>query len=364
MKKQVNKHQITRRSILFFLITVLVVTGNSLFAQITITADDFPHAGMLVVRNMDTTTAVSIGSAGSGQVWDFSNLVPSFDDSTLYMMPGGQPGLENHPNTNLVTKDLDYDINYEGGYNYIFYETTAGGWLVQGQELKISFWGMTITWHMFYQPPALELPLPFTYNSSNNQNTTWKLYAATGFNGTVMDSALTINHTSISQLADASGTMITPTGSFEALRVHTHSEIIDSSFTYNAGAGWVFNETGLTILNSYHWYAKGIGEVGSLLLDDKKGSGQFSFFKSSTIVGQQELPEVVDLKIYPVPATDKLNIVSAVPVEKVEIYNQSGSLQITENKVTELNVSKLAPGTYFIKVFTLRNVSTRKFIKQ
>jgi len=364
MKKPVNKHQITRRSILFFFITVLVYTGNSLSAQITITADDFPHAGMLVVRNMDTTTAVSVGSAGTGQVWDFSNLVPSFDDSTLYMMPGGQPDLENHPNTNLVTKDLDSDINYEGGYNYIFYETTAGGWFVQGQELKLSFWGITITWHIFYQPPALEMPLPFTYNSSNNQNTTWKLYAVTSYNGSVMDSVLTINHTTISQLADASGTMITPTGSFEALRVHTHTEIIDSSFTYNAGAGWVFNETGLTILNSYHWYAKGIGEVGSLLLDDKKRSGQFSFFKSSTIVGKKEFAEATNLKIFPVPATDKLNIESSEKIEKVEIYSLTGALLIKENCVDQVDISSLLPSTYYIRVYVSGAEITRKFIKQ
>ena len=364
MKKQVNNHQIFRTGILFSCIMVLILSGNYLFAQITITANDFPHAGMLVVRNIDSTTAISPGSAGTGKVWNFSNLIPSYDDSTLYMMPGGQPGIENHPNANLVTKDLDYDINYEGGYNYIFYETTPGGWLVQGQELKISFWGMTIAWHMFYEPPALILPLPFTYNSANSQTTTWKLYAATGFGGTVIDSVLTINHTTVSQIADASGTMITPEGSFEALRVYQHTEIIDSSFKYNAGSGWVFDNSGFTVLDSYYWYANGIGEIGSLILDDKKGSGEFSFFKSSVIVGQEELRAADDLKIYPVPAYDKLNIESPVPIEKVEIYNQTGALLMSENKATELNISKLLPGIYFIKIYTSKNVSTRKFVRR
>ena len=364
MKKQVHKHQIARRGTIFSIFSALILSSHALFAQITITADDFPHAGMLVVRNIDSTTAISPGSAGTGQVWDFSNLVASFDDSTLYMMPGGQPGVENHPNANLVTKDLDYDINYEGGYNYIFYETTPGGWFVQGQELKLSFWGMTISWHMFYEPAALILPLPFTYNSTNNQTTTWKLYAATGFGGTVIDSVLTINHTTVSQTADASGTMITPEGSFEALRVHQHTEITDSSFKYNAGIGWVFDNTGFTVLNSYFWYANGIGEIGSLNLDDKKRGGEFSYFKSGTIVGQEELREADKLKIYPVPAYDKLNIESALPIDKIEIYNPTGALQMTENKATELNISKLLPGAYFIKVFTSKKVSTRKFIKQ
>jgi len=364
MKKQVNNHQIIRTGILFSCIMVLILSGNYLFAQITITANDFPHAGMLVVTNSDSTSSLSPGSAGTGQVWDFSNLVASYDDSTLYTMPGGQPGSVNHPNANLVAKDLDSDINYDGGYNYIFYETTAGGWLVQGQELKISFWGMSITWHMFYEPPALILPLPLTYNSSNNQTTSWKLYAATGFGGTIMDSVLTINHTTVSQVADASGTMKTPEGSFEVLRVYEHTEIIDSSFKYNASSGWVFDETGFTVLNTYRWYANGIGEVGALVMDDKKGGGNLTCFKSSTIVGLDEIPKANFVRIYPVPAVDKLTIDAGVQVERTEIYNLAGEFITTGSNETTIDISKLKPGTYFLKVITPKTFSTHKFVKQ
>jgi hypothetical protein len=333
-------------------------------AQITITANDFPHAGMLVVTNIDSTSSLSPGSAGPGQIWDFSNLVASYDDSTLYTMPGNQPGAGNHPNANLVSQDLDYDINYDGGYNYIFYETTNAGWLAHGQELRISFWGMSITWHSFYEPPALILPLPFTLNNSNNQTTTWKLYAATGFGGSVIDSVMTVNHTIVSQLADASGTMITPQGSYDVLRVYEHTEIIDSSFKYNAGSGWVFDETGLTVINTYHWYANGIGEVGALVMDDKKGGGNLTCFKSSTIVGTEALPKISSVRIYPVPAVDKLTVDAGVQVERTEIYNLAGELITTGSTETTLDISKLKPGTYFLKVITPKTFSTHKFVKQ
>jgi len=364
MEALLHKFRKANSWITILLIFGLTFSGNALLAQITITASDFPHAGMLVVHNIDSTTTLSPGSAGTGQVWDFSNLVISYDDSTLYTLPGAQPGAGNHPDANLVAKDLDYDINYDGGYNYIFYETTPGGWLVQGQELKISFWGMSITWHMFYEPPALILPLPFTYNSSNNQSTYWKLYAATGFGGTVIDSVLTINHTTVSQIADASGTMITPEGNYDVLRVKEHTEIVDSSFKYNASSGWVFDETGFTVLDSYRWYANGIGEVGSITNDGKKGGSSFSFFKSSTIVGTQELDKASRVKVFPVPAADILNIESTEPIGKIEIYNQAGALQMVENKVSAVNISGLAPGTYYIKIFNSDAFTTRKFIKQ
>jgi hypothetical protein len=364
MNKQVNNHQIFRPGILFHCILALILCGNSLFAQITITASDFPHAGMLVVTNIDSTSSLSPGSAGTGQVWDFSNLVASYDDSTLYTMSGGQPGAGNHPDANLVAKDLDYDINYYGGYNYIFYKTTNAGWLVQGQELRISFWGMSFTWHMFYTPPALILPLPFTYNSTNNQTTTWKLYAATGFGGSVIDSVLTINHTVVSQLADASGTMITPQGSYDVLRVYEHTEIIDSSFKYNAGSGWVFDDTGFTVINTYHWYANGIGEVGNLVMDEKKGGGNLTCFKSSTIVGTDELNKASSVRIFPVPATDELNIDASEQISRTEIYSLSGELLSVNSNETRIDISDLKPGTYFLKVLKPKSYSTHKFIKQ
>lgn len=364
MKKILRFYCKAYLSVLILILFTAFQGSNQLFAQITITANDFPHAGMLVVTNIDSTTAISPGSPGTGQVWDFSNLVPSYDDSTLYTMPGEQPGIGNYPGANLVAQDLDYDINSEGGYNYIFYNSAPSGWLVQGQELKISFWGISIEWHIFYQPPAVTLPLPFTYNSSNFQTTTWKLYATTAYNGNVTDSVLTINHTTINQLADASGTMITPTGSFEALRVYQLMEIVDSTFTYNETSGWVFGNAGYTIMPSYHWYANGIGEVGSLVLDDKKGGGEFSFFKSTTIVGLKDQTQVCNIKIFPVPAHDWVTIESKEKINKAEVYDNSGALKMVLSNPVSVCVSDLCKGIYFLKMYTRSGVVTEKFIKK
>lgn len=337
---------------------------GTLKAQISITSADFPHAGMLVVRNIDTTTAISPGSAGTGQVWDFSNLVPSYDDSTLYTMPGQQPGIGHYPNTNMVLQDLDSDINMDGGFNYIYYETKPWGWFVQGQELRISFLGIAIAWHMFYEPPAVTLPLPFTYNSSSNLSTTWKLYATTSFGGVMYDSVLTVNHTTVSQLADASGTMITPEGTFEVLRVFQQTEVTDSSFKYQAGAGWVFDNTGFTVLKQYTWYANGIGEAGSLLIDDKKRGGEFSFFKSSAIVGTGNADKEIALHLYPVPATNRINIESSRKIIKAEIFNSNGTLLISETaNPSAIGISDLTPGMYILKAYTDAGVQVKKFLK-
>jgi hypothetical protein len=345
-----------------FLTLLLLVCING-YSQITMQASDFPHAGMLVTRDVDSTTAISPGGAGLNQVWDFSNMVPSYTDSTLYMMMDGQPGSQNYPNANLVVKDVNTDSNYDGAYCYSFYESTPSGWHSYGEELKISFWGISFYWHFFLEPAVPELPLPFTYNDFFEAETNYQTYKSIWSGGAQVDSSLVIWHLSTSMVADGSGTIITPNGSFDALRVKKHFWGTDSTFTYNPTTGWVYGENNYSDFYTYTWYANGIGEVGSILDDGKKGSGSFSFFKSTTVVGMNEPLKNEHLKFYPNPVHDYLKIESDNLVERVEVYDNAGVLQKLEQSGNCINVSALLPGIYNLKVITKSVVSNGKFLK-
>jgi hypothetical protein len=99
-------------------------------------------------------------------------------------------------------------------------------------------------------------------------------------------------------------------------------------------------------------------------MDDKKGGGNLTCFKSSTIVGLDEIPKANFVRIYPVPAVDKLTIDAGVQVERTEIYNLAGEFITTGSNETTIDISKLKPGTYFLKVITPKTFSTHKFVKQ
>ncbi|MDR0230844.1 MAG: T9SS type A sorting domain-containing protein [Dysgonamonadaceae bacterium] len=59
----------------------------------------------------------------------------------------------------------------------------------------------------------------------------------------------------------------------------------------------------------------------------------------------------ISLQIYPNPAKDYLFIQSDYPVERVEIYNQSGTcVMINENVTEKLDISGLADGLYFVRI--------------
>jgi|GEM_PF-705871 hypothetical protein len=364
MKKTLQIFNVLKGAILLVIFSGLSLIGNSVFAQITMNISDFPHAGMLVVRNIDSTTAVQPGSAGVEQVWDFSNLVASYDDSTLYTLPSGQPGNQNFPQANLVSQDLDADINYEGGFNFIYYETSPDGWYTYGQDLMLMFWGININWHIIYNPAALILPLPFTYEDSYSQSFTWYNYMAMGYNGSITDTTMSVNHINMSQLADASGTMITPEGSYEVLRVHEIIESVDSTFTYNPTNGWTFSETSSSEIDAYRWYANSLGEVGYLQMDNKKDGGTITFFKSQALVGVPDISRKPHLQVNPNPASSTITIQSDFEINRVEVVSMSGITVLAAHNTKTLDVSGLSTGVYMLKIENKSGSETLKFVKQ
>ncbi|MDE7150183.1 MAG: T9SS type A sorting domain-containing protein, partial [Bacteroidales bacterium] len=71
------------------------------------------------------------------------------------------------------------------------------------------------------------------------------------------------------------------------------------------------------------------------------------------------------VSVYPLPATDKVNIVALDPIQKVELYNMAGTLlkQITMNdNVLEFDVTSYAPGTYIAKITTEKGVASKKLL--
>ena len=70
-----------------------------------------------------------------------------------------------------------------------------------------------------------------------------------------------------------------------------------------------------------------------------------------------------NLSLYPNPAKDYLFIQSDYPVEKVEIYSQSGTLvQVNNNPMEILDVSRLANGFYLARVFVNGMATTQKIV--
>jgi len=84
------------------------------------------------------------------------------------------------------------------------------------------------------------------------------------------------------------------------------------------------------------------------------------------IVGISE-PEKVGFNIVPNPARDNITIKASNDFNRVEIINFLGQTVITQSNegfITNVNVSNLTSGVYFVRIITETGTSVQKFVKQ
>jgi uncharacterized protein (TIGR02145 family) len=122
------------------------------------------------------------------------------------------------------------------------------------------------------------------------------------------------------------------------------STTMDTNTGYYNGFGVSYNSTalggGMTI-KSYGNAVRCIGDASTTGIDEIK---------------------TIDFTVYPNPARDIINIMCADKIDKIEIYDVMGSLLVATDK-RQIEISQLAPGSYFVKVYLANRVAVRQFIK-
>jgi len=334
-------------------------------SQITIQISDFPVAGEMVIKARDTSNALTPGQGGMNQVWDFSHLIENEIDTTLYAIPGsGWYGSANHPGANLVAIEDNFDQSNPDFFNNNFYHTSTQGWKSVGSENLFSLFGIiTVKMHLFYTGDAWVLPLPFTYGSNHSGTCRIDWYTAIYNLTTLTDSTHRISHVSFTRTGDGSGTIITPVGSYPAIRVYDVTNFADSVFKWNASTGWQFDKTETYTLTHYRFYANNIGEVGSFTEVSKSGKPDFTFFKSETIVGIARDIQVNAGGIYPNPSDGMVRLSGPI-ADNIKIFSLSGKLVFEANQVNELNLTSLASGTYLVRMTRSGNTTAHKLVKR
>ncbi len=121
--------------------------------------------------------------------------------------------------------------------------------------------------------------------------------------------------------------------------------------------------------NGNYLYSTG---SGVFLIDAATGtvssiaSGSYQFFtKITTAAMSTSEVESTDVRLYPNPVSDRLYITSQKKIKDVMIYSADGKLvkKLLEGK-TDLPVSDLLPGPYFIKMTIDNTQKAVKFIKK
>jgi len=381
MKHNMFTNTIKMSKTKLFTIALAFISMNAL-AQITVTDADIVEVGDVVYMVYDDNPSASIiiGSSGINQAWDFSSLQVSSVDTELYVSPVGTAYESSYPNANLC-------LNVDGTISY--FDVSSSGVYVHGFNDTI------------FDVPALFLPLPLTYNLSTTDGPVViveevivgpllsvalpaaTVAALTNNLANRADTAL-IQVTNASEFSvTASGTITTPLGSYDVLRLKEVKEISSVLNIYCSDTitnmGMWFNNipfSAIPILSgsenneqeiTYKWITNdtAITYLVAAVTVDSFDVVQGASFQTVPVVSSIPQLSLNSFNIYPIPATYNLTIEAhSNELTILELVDITGKIVTTKqfNVSTNLDVSQIAKGIYYLNLSTVEGRLTKQII--
>jgi hypothetical protein len=269
------------------LIGLLALTVTTAKAQITITQADFPSiltTKIVLTDSTDGLSGITPGLSGSNQVWDFSNYTMgntqtvTFDYSQNITHP-------EFTNANIST------CNNNGAFELCaFYEINSSGLYHIGSVFEVvmpqpAFMRGIVR----YTPQVPEYEFPLTYNTNYSSNFLQTQLNTSNPPQNGNDSVLIHSHRTRLVEVDGWGTLITPLGTNNVLRLKITETEIDTQWVHTPGVGWSVNyaHTLSGPFVSYEWVSN-VSRiiVARLRQGQNPGTWRFSFIHDGTNVPQ------------------------------------------------------------------------------
>ncbi|MEO7174837.1 MAG: hypothetical protein ABIV51_03285, partial [Saprospiraceae bacterium] len=187
------------------------------FGQITINSSDYPKAGdHATTINLDSTSAADlvIGAAGANKSWDFSQIgiEAGSEYTSYYGNATGSAFAADFPEANLAQGENPDFSDPTNDVNYLKKTNTEAHLLGTG-----SVDGLTV-----YLDPLKVAAFPFTYNSNFDDDGIFEF----DVDDMTKDTALV----AVEVTGDAWGTIKTPVGTYQTLRV---KDVQESEYNFS-----------------------------------------------------------------------------------------------------------------------------------
>ena len=110
-------------------------------------------------------------------------------------------------------------------------------------------------------------------------------------------------------------------------------------------------------------YQSGVGNIANIDLHHNSLSPSKIILPGDNPILKINESELIEINVYPVPATNVLIVNSDLPVESYKIVDISGRTQLEGMESKTINIESLVSGTYFILVKVNGSQTSKKFIK-
>ena len=359
------------------LITTAIIS-LSLNAQIQLTQADFATAADTVRMSQASDNGYDYLSTGPASVWDFSTLTPNsqivkdFKATSSaplfiqFMLGSFAPNRYNSTyyleSTALPVAQITSFLPITIENIYQFTKRTADSLTTVGLSMNIS--GTEIP----FQSDTIEThyDLPLQYGNSHVS----RGYTLIDFNP-VADAKWN-QHRERTTTVDGYGSITTPYGTFNAIRVkHDITEVDSIYYTFPIiGALWI--PLPIPTSHEYEWWANGEKEpilritTNEVLGNEVVTAIEYRDMNRYLDAGITDL--TTDFKVFPNPATNEVNISVKQGMTGFKVFDSKGIL--IESKVldmqteAQIDVANYAVGVYQIQLISGTNSSVKTFVKR
>lgn len=358
------------------------LSGISFSQGITLTSSDFADGGDTVRTSMAMDNGYDFAATGPSYVWDFSSLTansqnlrdfaPMSEAPFFVQFMFGFSAPSTYQATYFIeTSDLPIatitsilPITIENIYQYT--KVAIDSITSVGYSMKVTSNGTTFDLPIKSDTIETRYALPMVFGDTHFS----RGFSKIDFNP--IYNAIWNQHRSRTTTVDGYGSLTTPYGTFDVLRVRHDITETDSIYTELPLLGGTWIPLDLPKVREYEWWTNGelmpllkftTNEVGG---NEVVSSIEYRDNYLGFDAGIAELDWQTDL--FPVPATDLLTIRSERHLTKALILDKFGRVvkyEVIGNSTWHpCDVSDLATGVYTIRLFAGDFVSTKKFIKQ
>jgi hypothetical protein len=348
-----------------FITLFSIMLALSLHAQITLTQSDFPAPTIdYVVSHSGSIDSSLYMANGANQTWDFSGLTAVSQDTILFESPTSSnipltylvfsnPLDPTHQATVAAGMEVDNGlpmITLENVYN--FYKLTSSEWIQVGMGAKINGLPIPVLWN----PTDVILNFPANYG---DQDTSYSAYnvnvPSVGYYG---ENRMRVNN------IDGYGTLITPYGTFDALKVTSTLFLHDSIYMDSMGFGFPTDR----IEVEYKWFAHGY-QMPVMQVQKRSGMGAgvtITYLDSLRNISVEEM-NMNMISAFPNPVENNLFFeipASSYPLQ-VEIFDLDGRLCLqAKMEKSGIDISGLESGFYSVRLSNDQEVFVSKFLKK
>jgi len=331
---------------IYYIVVAVCLASFSLTAQPVITysgnapliGESYHYAGDLA--------SYDPGPEGPNQTWDFSNITSTFTSSPRAVSPGSTPYAGEFTEATIAFAQT------EANDSFIFSQISTSEFLNVGIGDQPEGGNELI---IHYTDAVKLLKYPFSFSESYTDN----YYASYS----MMEGMTTHTHGTAIVTADAWGSVTTPTGTYNTLRIKR-----ERTFTDSVWVSGIFISATTRTQTDYEWYTS--TSHTPVVSISVTGDGTTATYRTDYISGveEQQLPDV-QVSIYPNPVTDHITIQAEKKIINIRLISANGRLLneiplTTPDYQQSVDFNKYPKGIYFVELrFDKGATVTQKIIK-